>query len=309
MTTLFRGPVLWVTQLPFVRRTLSERPLGRRIAERFVPGDSLEDGIEAARQLNQQRIGAMLDLLGENVSSPAQAVAGADVYIRALKRIRESPYLDCQVSVKLTQLGLDVGRDVCVENMERVLTVAAEAEPRILVMIDMEARAYVDPTLDVYLSLRDRYPNMGVALQSYLFRTEQDVRGIAGPQAIVRMVKGAYLEPPDVAYQRMRDIRRSFARLTATLLAAGSTVHVATHDPQLIEGAKRFVHAGGISNRRYEFQMLYGVRRDLQASLVREGEPVRVYIPYGTEWYPYLTRRLAERPANLWFFVSNLVRR
>jgi len=274
-----------------------------------VAGDALEDGMTAARQLGADGIAAMLDHLGEEVGSPAQAAAAADSYIRALKRIRESPELDCNISVKLTQLGLQISTELCTENMERVLQVAAEASPPTLVMIDMEASQYVDRTLRVYLALRDRFPACGLAIQSYLYRSAGDVRQIEGPAAIVRMVKGAYLEPAEVAMRRMRDIRGSFARLSATLLSAGAVVHVATHDPRLVRGAESFVRRRGIPRDRYEFQMLYGIRRDLQAGLVADGEPVRVYVPYGTQWYPYLTRRMAERPQNLWFFASNVLRR
>ena len=251
----------------------------------------------------------MLDYLGENVESAAQAAAAADAYIRALKRVRESPELATNISVKLTQLGLDVSTDLCTENLERVLQVASEQDPPTLVMIDMEASPYVDDTLDVYLDLRERYPNVGVCLQAYLYRTVGDVHRIGGAKAIVRMAKGAYLEPPEVAYRTRREVRRNFARLSATLLASGATVHFATHDPRLVDGARRFVRERSISRGRYEFQMLYGIRRDLQARLVSSDEPVRVYVPYGTAWYPYLTRRLAERPANIWFFLSNLFRR
>jgi proline dehydrogenase len=189
-----------------------------------------------------------------------------------------------------------------------VLLGAANPDPPTLVMIDMEARRYVDPTLDVYVALRARYRHTGVCLQAYLFRTGEDALRISGPEAIVRMAKGAYLEPPDAAYQRLPEIRKNFARLSATLLARGATVHFATHDAHLVAGARSFVHRAGIPRDRYEFQMLYGVRRDLQTRLVEAGEPVRVYVPYGTEWYPYLTRRMAERPANLRFFLTNLLR-
>jgi len=172
----------------------------------------------------------------------------------------------------------------------------------------MESHEYVDRTLEVYLALRERHANVGVALQSCLYRTADDDRRIGGTKAIVRMVKGAYLEPAEVAYQRLADIRTSFAELSVGLWASGATVHVATHDRTLIAGARGYVHRANVSRERYEFQMLYGIRRDLQSKLTADGEPVRVYIPYGTQWYPYLTRRLAERPANIWFFVSNLVR-
>jgi proline dehydrogenase len=301
--------MLWVTERPAVRALIQQTSLGRRVAGRFVAGDTVEAGMNAARELHARAIAAMLDHLGENVASPAQAAAAADTYIRALKRIRESPDLDTNISVKLTQLGLDVSFDLCLENMERVLQVAAERDPPILVMIDMEASPYVDRTLEAYLALRDRFPQMGVCLQAYLHRTAADARRIGGPKAIVRMAKGAYLEPPDVAIRSRAEVRRNFARQAATLLAGGAVVHFATHDERLVAGAKQFVRTRSISRMRYEFQMLYGVRRDLQAELVADGEPVRVYVPYGTQWYPYLTRRLAERPANVWFFLSNLLRR
>jgi proline dehydrogenase len=309
MTTALRGPILWITERPVVRAVIEQTSLGRRVAGRFVAGDTLEDGMTAARRLHSRGIAAMLDHLGENVGSAAQAAAAADVYILALKRIQESPDLDTNISVKLTQLGLDASVGLCVENMERVLQVAAEHDPPVLVMIDMEASRYVDRTLDVYLTLRGRFPAMGVCLQAYLHRTADDARRIGGPEAIVRMAKGAYLEPPEVAIRSRREVRRNFARVAATILSGGGVVHFATHDEGLVAGAKRFVRTRSISRGRYEFQMLYGVRRDLQSELVADGQPVRVYVPYGTQWYPYLTRRLAERPANVWFFLSNLMRR
>jgi len=306
VTGILRIPTLWLTERRLVRRIVTETPMGRRVVQRFVAGDTLEDGMSAAQRLAERGIAAMLDHLGENVESAAQAAAATDSYIRALKRIQEAPDLDCNISVKLTQLGLDVSFDLCAENIERVLQAAAGQDRTTLVMIDMEARPYVDRTLQIYLGLRDRYPNVGVCLQAYLRRTAADAQRIGGPRAIVRVAKGAYLESVDFAFRTRREVRRSFTTIAATLLASGSVVHIATHDPRLVEGTERFVRARSISNRRYEFQMLYGIRRDLQRSLVAEGEPVRVYVPYGTQWYPYLTRRLAERPANVWFFLSNL---
>ena len=186
---------------------------------------------------------------------------------------------------------------------------ATGGDRTVLVMIDMESSDHVQGTIDLYLRLRDRYPLVGVCLQAYLHRSVDDALAIAGPRAIVRMAKGAYLEPAEIALQSRRDIRRRFARLSAMLLAGGSTVHFATHDPQLVQGARRYVRAREVPRDRYEFQMLYGIRRDFQAALVADGEPVRVYVPYGTQWYPYLTRRLAERPGNIWFFASNVLRR
>lgn len=308
MTSLLRGPTLWLTERPLVRRLITEHRLGRQFAFRFVAGDNLDAGVEAARALHQLGIRSMLDHLGENVASADQASNAADAYIHALKRIRDTPEVDCNISVKLTQLGLDLSSELCTENMERVLEAAGGVTGSIQVMIDMEAHEYVDPTLDAYLALRERYPNVGVCLQACLYRSAEDARRISGPQAIVRVTKGAYLEPPDIAMRSRREVCWNFESLTATLLASGSAVHVATHDEGLIQGMQRFVRDRAVPKAKYEFQMLYGIRRDLQAALVRHEEPIRVYIPYGTQWYPYLTRRLAERPANVWFFLSNAVR-
>jgi proline dehydrogenase len=278
--------------------------LGRRVALRFVAGERLEEGIGAARSLDRRGIAAMLDHLGENVTSVAQASTAADGYVLALKRIRESEGLDCNIAIKLTQLGLDLSMDLCLENTERVL---AAAEPAgIQVMIDMESSEYVDRTLEALRRLRVRHDGVGVALQAMLRRTARDVFDL--PEGVpIRLVKGAYLEPASVAYTPRAEVDRAFARLFATLISRGHPVHVATHDPRLLAGAC------GLSARRritsIELQMLLGIREDLQRSYAARGYPVRAYVPYGAEWYPYLTRRLAERPANLWFFVSNLVRR
>ena len=270
-----------------------------------MAGESVEEAIVAARRLGANGIGSMLDHLGENVSSSEQASAAADQYVLALKRLREADDVDGAISVKLTQLGLDLSYDLCLEHAERVLEAAAEFGT--LVMIDMEAHPYVDATLRAHRHLRERFPRIGVCLQAYLRRTAKDVSGL--PEASrIRLVKGAYLEPETVAFPDRAEVDRSFARLFATLVARGHSVHVATHDPRLVEGARLFVERRGVPWRRIEFQMLYGIRRDLQQRLARDHYPVRVYIPYGTEWYPYLTRRLAERPANLWFFAQNLVR-
>ena len=301
-----RGPILWVTAQPLVRRIVTETRFGRGVARRFVPGERLEQALAAAERVGTEGMASMLNHLGENVASPSACSAVADHHLLALKRIEERANLDCNISIKLTQLGLDVSVDLCLENSERVL--AAAAPLGTLVMIDMESHAYVDRTLEVVRRLRTRYERVGVALQSYLYRTADDV--FALPEGTpIRLVKGAYLEPPEVAYRRRTDVDRSFARLFATLATRGHEVHVATHDPALLEGAVRFVERRGIPWERVELQMLYGIRTDLQREHARRGRPVRTYIPYGDQWYPYLTRRLAERPANLWFFASNLVRR
>jgi proline dehydrogenase len=300
-----RSPVLWLTERPWFRRVAAEGSLGRRVALRFVAGETLEDAVSVARSLDGRGIATMLDYLGENVASAEQASAAADQYVLALKRVQEDDRLDCNMSVKLTQLGLDVSYETCLENSERILEVAAEHGT--LVMIDMESSEYVDRTLRAHRELKQRYPRIGVALQSALYRTEKDVFQLP-QESTIRLVKGSYLEPPDVAFPDRRDVDRSWARLFATLAARGHTVHVATHDPRLIDGSRGVVTREGLSWSRLEFQMLYGIRRDLQGRLARDRFPVRVYVPYGSEWYPYLTRRLAERPANMWFFASQLLR-
>jgi proline dehydrogenase len=275
------------------------------VASRFVAGETLDEAIDVARRLGRRGIAAMLDHLGENVSSPEQARAATDQYLLAVRRLHDSEDVDGAVSVKLTQLGLDVSEGLCLENAACLIEEASQAG--ILVMIDMEASPYVDATLRVHRLLRERSDRVGVCLQSALRRSPDDVRRLP-ERSIVRLVKGAYLEPVEVAFPRRRDVDRNFGREFATLMGRGDTVHVATHDPKLIEGARMFVERRGLPWARVEFQMLYGIRRDIQQGLARDHYPVRVYIPYGTEWYPYLTRRLVERPANMWFFAQNLLR-
>jgi proline dehydrogenase len=237
------------------------------------------------------------------VTTVRGASDAAAAYVRALDRIDDEHDLDVTISVKLTQLGLDFSTDLAIENLERVLAAARDR----VVMIDMESSAYVDRTLQVHRALRSGSDRVGVCLQSYLHRTARDAAALP-ERSIVRLVKGAYLEPPEVAMEDRREVDRAFARLTATLLARGHTVHVATHDPVLLDGAVRYVERSGTPWTRVDLQFLHGVRGDLQARFARDGYPVTVYVPYGTEWYPYLTRRLAERPANMWFFLSNLAR-
>jgi proline dehydrogenase len=299
-----RGPILALTRAGWFR-TLAGSPIGRAVASRFVAGEHLDDAIAVCRDLRKEGIGAVLDHLGENVRAPEQAAQAVRDYVRAVERIRHEGDVDADVSVKLTQLGLDFSDELCTANVEEVLRAAAPGG--VPVMIDMESSVYVDRTLRIFHDLRRRYDRVGVCLQAYLHRTPADVDALPA-RSIVRLVKGAYLEPPEVAIGSRRDVAIAFARLFATLASRGHTVHVATHDPRLLAGARRYVERERIDPSLVEYQMLYGVRRDLQSRLAAEGQAVRVYVPYGTEWYPYLTRRLAERPANMWFFLSNLVR-
>ena len=304
-TRLLRRGILRIAHHPWFRHLATRTAPGRAVASRFVAGESLAEAMAAARDLDRGRISSMLDHLGENVSSFDQALRARQAYLAALAEIAEADTLDCAISVKLTQLGLDEGSDVSMSNLGPILDAAAEAGTR--VELDMESHGYVDRTLEVAAVAHARYPKVGLALQAYLRRTAGDLDRLP-PGMRVRLVKGSYLETADLVLPDKREVDRSYARLFTTLLARGHPIDAATHDPALIEGVRRRVEEAGNGWSQVEFQMLYGVRRDLQASLAREGYPVRVYVPYGTEWYPYLTRRLAERPANLWFFASNLLR-
>ncbi len=301
---LLRAPVLKLTQARWFRRLATGR-LGWMVASRFVAGEGLDEAIRVAKGLDGQKISTILDHLGENVTAPEHAAEAVAAYVRALERIRQEPFLDLGISVKLTQLGLDFSHELCVANIEQVLEAASQAGT--LVMIDMESSAYVDRTLRVFSELRARHERVGLALQTYLRRTAADVDDL--PEgSVIRLVKGAYLEPPEIVFTTRREVDASFAQLTATLLSRGHVVHAATHDPKLLDGTVAFVEKRGIPWTQVELQMLHGVRRDLQNRLASDGYPVRVYVPYGAEWYPYMTRRLAERPANMWFFASNLIR-
>jgi proline dehydrogenase len=300
-----RGAVRRLTEHPLFRRLATNHAIGWRVASRFVAGESLQDVLQAAWKLRAQGIATMLDYLGENVRAPEHAADAANAYVRALEAIGAEPDLDAAISIKLTQLGLDFSEDLCRSHVERVLS-TGESVNR-LVMIDMEASEYVGRTLALFRSFRVRSERIGICLQACLKRTPSDVLALP-ERSIVRLVKGAYLEPGEIALQRRADVDRAFARLAATVLARGHTLHAATHDPRLVGGLRRLLDEGRAPASRIEFQMLYGIRRDLQVRLASAGYPVRVYVPYGTEWYPYLTRRLAERPANLWFFLSNLMR-
>jgi proline dehydrogenase len=280
----------------------------RKFALRFVAGETLDHAVRAIRALNQQGIMATVDHLGENVTDSRAAVAAADVYLEILDRIH-AERLNSNVSLKLTQMGLDIDEELCYRNVARICEHAKELNN--FVRIDMESSAYTERTLNIFRRLWHEagYRNVGVVLQAYLYRTENDVREMNRIGARVRLCKGAYNEPPTVAFPRKADVDANFARLTRLLLTEGNYPAIATHDERLINYTKRFAAAKGIAASRFEFQMLYGIRRELQLELVRQGYNMRVYVPYGTEWYPYFMRRLAERPANVVFVVSSLFKR
>jgi len=287
-----------------VRRLVETSGLTRAVVERFVAGPRLEDGIRAAAGLNTAGMGAILDYLGENVATDAQADAAGAAYLASLEAIAARG-LDAHVSVKLTQLGLDLSFDGAVARLAEICAAASAAGSR--VAIDMEGHAYTDRTIEAYRRVRERFDHPVLALQAYLKRTFADAEALAPLHPAVRLVKGAYDEPADLAYGAWKT-KESFRKLLAVLLPANPYTGVATHDELLVKEAIRLAHRKEIDRARFEFQMLFGVRRDLQESLVADGYRVRVYVPFGSEWYPYLMRRMAERPANLRLFLEALAR-
>ena len=290
-------------------RRISGWKTTRRVVERFMPGEELDDAVVAARILNGRDMATSLNPVGEHVHSEAEATAATDTYVEILARINDEP-LNSNMSVKLSLLGLDLGTEIAIANLIRVLE-AAETRGA-FVRIDMESSAYVDRTLEIHEQLRRRFPAIGVVIQTYLRRSADDVEALVRQGAAVRLVKGAYKEPSDIAFDDKADVDRNFERLVARMLeddarANGVQLAVATHDRTLVEKAEATATDRGI-DEGLEFQMLYGIARDLQDDTAAGRFPVRIYISYGPAWYPWFMRRLAERPANLGFFLRHLLR-
>ena len=301
---MLRGLFLALSRSRRLQNAALHHPVLRRAALRFVAGERLPDALEAIRRLNAAGLTATVDFLGEGVTTAARAEASGDTYIRILDALREGG-VQSNLSLKLTQLGLDVDPPLCRAILRRILDRAGET----FVRIDMESSQYTDRTLRLFEQLWvEGYRSVGVVIQSYLRRSAQDVEHLLSLGARVRLVKGAYAEPPAVAFPHKRDVDASFARLAERLLEHGVYPAIATHDERLIGQALRVVAERAIPPERFEFQMLYGVRRDLQTRLRRQGYRVRVYVPFGEEWYPYFMRRLAERPANVLFVVRSVLR-
>lgn len=292
-------------------RALAERSIvGLRMSRRFVAGTTVEEALAAAQAVNKQGMAVSLDNLGENVTNAAEARQSAQVYERLLQEIEERK-LQANVSVKLTHMGLDVEERLAKELVSGLVTRAGRSNPRNFVRVDMEGSAYTQRTLDFVHELHARPGNAGVVgavIQSYMRRSERDVEKLLSVGIRIRLCKGAYKEPPEIAYQKKSEVDDNYVKLTKMLLKSGTYHGIATHDPRMIEAAIAFARQEKIAPESFEFQMLHGIRRDLQQKLVREGWRMRVYIPFGTEWYPYLMRRLAERPANLLFILKNLFR-
>lgn len=273
-------------------------------ARRFIAGETVPEAIEAARAVQTRGLGLTLDYLGESVGSLAEADAATRDYLGAIDAIAASG-IERNISLKLTQLGLDVDKASAVDNLRKIL---GRAEPAgFFVRIDMEQSQYTDVTLEVFETVwQQGHRQVGVVLQSALCRSEEDLRRIIALGARVRLVKGAYKEPKTIAYQKKEDVDAAYGRMVETLLANGLYPAIATHDPSMIELARRFAADHKIGADRFEFQMLYGIRRDLQTALAKEGYRVRVYIPFGREWFPYFMRRLGERPANVSFVIRGI---
>ena len=302
-----RQGLLWLSERQSLFNFVRRNGLARKFASRFVAGETVDTGVDAARVLSRQGITSSLDLLGESVTAEAEATAARDLYLRMLDRMAASG-VEVNVSVKLTQMGLDIREDLCLANMSAILERAKTLAG--FVRLDMEGSDYTQRTLDFFShQLFPAYgTHCGVVIQSMLRRSEQDIENLVAMKARVRLCKGAYLEPAEVAFPDKADVDKNYVRLMERLLRAGNYPGLATHDEAIITHARRLVKREAIGDERYEFQMLYGVRRDLQGRLRRAGHRLRVYIPFGTQWYPYLMRRLAERPANIAFFLGNVIR-
>ena len=306
--TLMRKALLAGSTNPWMRDHLTQYAFVKRSVRRFMPGETIDEALVAARALAGEGITTILTKLGENLTHAEEFEAVTRHYLEVLEKVAASG-LDAHISVKPTQLGLDLDRALCERNLDR-LTERAEALKH-FVWIDMESSPYVDRTLDLFRRSRAKTARIGVALQAYLYRTAKDVESLLPLGAAIRIVKGAYLEPPEIAYPRRADVDENFYRLCTRLLApealaAGTHLHIATHDAALAQRISTFIAAQRVPPSAYERAMLYGIGRGQQLALARQGQRLRVLISYGEQWFPWYMRRLAERPANVWFVLKNL---
>lgn len=305
---VMRTVLLAASQNHWLRERAPRYKFARRTVTRFMPGETAEDALGAAQALRAHGISAVLTHLGENINEASEAVRAADDYVALLDQIH-TRRLDSEISVKLTQLGLDLSSAQCYVNLKRIIQ---HAGPKSTVWIDMEASQYLDITLELYRRARTAFPNVGVCLQAYLYRTAQDIAALMPLGPAIRLVKGAYRESADIAYPEKKDVDAHFFALARTLLGgparrAGVRTAIATHDRELIRRITEFTASAGVSKAEYEFQMLYGIQRPELVRLKRDGYRARILIAYGPYWFPWFMRRLAERPANVWFAVRNLI--
>ncbi len=319
---MFRSLFIYLSKAEWARRLVTRWSFAWRAASRFVAGEKLEDAIRVIKVLNAKGINATLDHLGENTSNPEESHQATRDILQALDAIEEAG-ASANVSIKLTQIGLQLDDKLCEENLKEILTHAKERGN--YVRVDMEDSPWTDKTLDMCRRMWSfGLTNTGMVIQAYLYRSAEDVKLVVGAGGKVRLCKGAYKEPPEIAFPKMKEVNKNYD-LLSTLLIDGALAQgtpslspdgkippipgIASHDPDRLAFAKAYAQKVGLPKQAIEFQMLNGIRRDLQDQTVQEGYPVRVYVPYGTEWYPYFVRRLAERPANLWFFISNFFRK
>jgi len=308
--SLARNVLLALSTNAWLRDHATKTAFVRRSVSTFMPGERLEDAMAAAAAQQTLGIATIFTKLGENLTRVEEAEEVTRHYLDTLDRVQAAG-LNAQISVKPTQLGLDLDKELCFRHLQRLVDRAAERDN--FVWIDMESSPYVDSTLDLFRRTRERSPRIGVALQAYLYRTEKDVESLLPLGAASRLVKGAYLGPPAIAFPKKGDVDENFYKLSCRLLSdeaqrAGGLLHVATHDSRLVDRVKTFVWQRKVPKSAYEFAMLYGIQRPLQQRLVQSGEPLRVLIAYGEYWFAWYMRRLAERPANVWFVAKNLLR-
>ena len=300
-----RTALLYLSRQDGLKDLLTRFDAFRRITGRFIAGENIDHAMAAIRDLNAVGITASFDHLGESITSEAEAEQEVREYLRVLGRIEDAG-INSNVSVKLTQLGLDIDEDLCYRNARRIVEEAARRSN--FVRLDMEDTPRTDATLRVFRRLRAEFDQVGAVIQSYLYRSEADVADLLRLGARIRLCKGAYDEPPTAAFPEKRDVDANFVKLMRQLLKSGIYHGIATHDEAMIAATKEFAAREGVPREAFEFQMLYGVRRDLQHQLIKEGYRMRTYVPYGEYWYPYFMRRLAERPANIWFVFKNLIK-
>ena len=319
---MLRSFFIYLSKAEWAQRLVTGWKFAWRTASRFVAGNTIEDAIKVVGELNAKGINATLDHLGESTSTREEAIKAAEDVIELLERIGKSN-LRANVSVKLTQVGLALDERLCADNLERILICARKNEN--FVRIDMEDTPFTEQTLHLFREVKEKgYEKCGIVVQAYLYRTEKDVRELLVNGARFRLVKGAYKEPAEMAFPKKADVNANFDLLTQIMIEGAKNFGTPTlsgdgrippipaigsHDPKRLEFAKACAEKAGVPKQAVEFQMLYGIRRDLQEECVTEGYPVRIYVPYGTHWYPYFMRRLAERPANFWFFISNFFRK
>lgn len=304
---MLRRTLLYLSQNGSLRRWMEHSPSSRRLTSRFIAGSTLDDGIRVLKQLSAERMMGTLDFLGENVTSLEEAAHSRDSYLAALAEI-DRAQLPATVSIKLTQFGLDFSQEACRNNVAILIERASQMSSG--VEIDMESSEYTDRTLEIVTELHARYPgHVRAVIQAYLYRSETDIGHLSNLHIPIRLCKGAYREPATVAFPRKADVDANYVKLMKLLLDRGCYPAVASHDEKIVREALRHIKEQKIGADRFEFQMLYGIRRDLQRQVVAQGLRLRLYVPYGDAWYPYFMRRLAERPANLLFLARNLLRK